>query len=282
MPGVAVTNEFLLSSATIMVGPMADLFKLNVANHSLGLCKNVNFKTEFGQVVLGQGVMNTPVATVKNSAKATITAEIYEYTGKNLAYGLGLDGTSVVSTAVAPLALSATHTGDDTTPIVAVTCTAATDVHASFPSGAWIMIQERSGEYDHVHVAQLASVSSYGTGVLTLTLTLTAATGLKTGNTFTTAAQVWVMSKLSVGSQQATPYLAMKIVGLLPNGQKALPLYFPKVQITKGAEIVFDTQNFGKMPYEFSPLVLTSSESTSAIRTLFGSDLALAFKDSGD
>ncbi len=277
MPGVAVSNEFLLSSATVMVGPMADLFKLNVATHSLGLCKNVSFKTEFGQVQLGQGIMNTPVATVKNSAKATVTAEIFEYTGTNIAYGLGLDGTQIV-TSVAACALATTITGVDATPVTTVVLTSATDNHTSFPQGAWIMIQDRTGEYDSCHVAQLASASTYGTGQTTLTLT--AATGIKTGEVFNAVtSSVYLMSKMSVGSQQATPYLSMKIVGLLPNGQKALPIYFPKVQVVKGAELVFDTSNFGKMPYEFQPLVLTTSESTAAIRSIFGSDLAMFLKD---
>lgn len=278
MPGMAQSNEFLLSTATIMIGPMEDLFNLNVAEHSLGLVKNVKVSAEKGSVELGQGIMNMPVASITNSIKNSITADVYEYTSKNLAYGLGMSGV-LPSTVVAPMTLKTAIIGDDTTPVVAVVGDSATDNTTNFQSGDWIMIQERTGDYDNVHVGQLASDATWATDATTLALATMF--GIKAGTSFTPGAHIYKMNKLNIGEQTQAPYYGMKIVGVLPNGEQALPLYYPKVKVLKGFDITFDQGNFGKMPFEFQPFVLTAQDSTAAIRALFGSNPGMMLKAQG-
>jgi hypothetical protein len=91
MPGESKTTEFLLSQATIMVGPQAKVFELTPALHGIGLVKNVQVTADIGFVELTQGLANQTVSSVNNMINTKISAEVYEYTARNLAYGAGLD-----------------------------------------------------------------------------------------------------------------------------------------------------------------------------------------------
>ncbi len=276
MAGAPQTSEFMLSTATIMIGPMADLFKLNTAEHSVGGVKNVHFTGNFEYNELKFGVQQSLAASEKSNIEALVSAEVYEFTGKNLAYALGLTGTEVV-TSVAPLALKTAIVGDDGTPITTVVATAASDLSANYSTGDWIMIQERSGDYDVVHVGKITGAPVYAVGATSLTFTLASAYGIKDGTNFTSA-NIYKMSKMDIGSQDEAPYFAMKVVGVLPDGRKAIPMYFPKVKITKGADFAFSSENWGNMPMEFKPHTLNNTDATSDIRTIFGKNLGMMLR----
>ena len=76
MAGEALTSKFMLGTATLMLGPVADLFDLNVAEHSVGLAKNVTMKSTPGFIELTQGVKNNTVYSVMNSNKVMVNAEV--------------------------------------------------------------------------------------------------------------------------------------------------------------------------------------------------------------
>lgn len=82
MTGLAKSSEFLLSSATVMIGPMADLKKLNPAAHSIGLVKNMAVNIETSKTELTQGLSNDVVASVITGNTVTVAGEVYEYTAK--------------------------------------------------------------------------------------------------------------------------------------------------------------------------------------------------------
>ena len=75
MAGFAKTKNFMLSTATVMIGPMADLHKLNPDEHSAGLVKNFQMTADPPFVGLGHGIKHNVVVHVKNGADAECAHE---------------------------------------------------------------------------------------------------------------------------------------------------------------------------------------------------------------
>jgi hypothetical protein len=149
-PGSALSNQFHFSTATLCVAPMADQLIINPANHSLGLVKGLQVSAETSKIDLTQGITNEIVSTVVNSVNITGSCEVYEYTAKNLAYGLGLDGSGLTVKPAADALAGAVAAA-------ATTVTVAADKTAVYPVGTWIFLQEGSGEA--IHIARISAVA---------------------------------------------------------------------------------------------------------------------------
>lgn len=232
MPGNAITDNFMLSTATVMIGEQADLFDLNPAEHSIGLVKNFTITAEPAYTELTQGVQNTIVASVLTGNPVRATMEAYEFTSKNLAYALGLEGAGDLD----PLSVATETDGgsspsDTTLILVAVTDLAAND---------FVMIK-RDNE-DNFDIRKITNVN-VGTKTITLDKPLTDAVPDGT--------PVIKVNMVSGGSKKDQPYYAAKIAGKLSNGQPIV-LLLPKVRIVKGFNLAFTTDNFGNLPLEFT------------------------------
>lgn len=235
MSGEAVSNSFMLGTATVMIGAQADLMNLAVVN-SVGLVKNISLKTAPAFTELTQGVKNTVVYSVMTANKVTVDGEMYEYTGRNVTYALGLDGTtllpptavttcnSAINAPVSP-ALSAAN----------ITLTAATGFNLS--GGDTIMVQV--GNLDQCIIRKIVSITG-----LVATLDSGFPIGIPVG------ASIKKMNVIAVGSFADQPYLSAKIVGTLANGDEVVIL-LPKVRMTNGLNLAFKTGGF-----EFIPLAL--------------------------
>lgn len=248
MPGLAKTDEFFLSTATVMIGAQDELMELNVADHSLGLVKNFSLQSDPTLVELTQGIKNQRVATLVTGSGLKTSWEMYEYTAKNLAYAAGLDATG---SNYDPMA--AGHVLSDPAIVTDVAVIIATDQSAVYTVGSWIAIQKASDDY--VHIAKVTAVN-FASSETTITFT---------GNPLPFAcaagtAKVSKMNKLDVGTDTEVQYKAMKVVGLLPKGNKPLVLLFPKVQIVKGLSVSFATDNFSNMPFEANPYQPTPAD----------------------
>ena len=243
MQGSAKSNDFMLGSATLMLGPQADLFNLTDAN-SVGLVKNVTTKTTPGFVELTQGVRNSLVYSVMNSNAVGVMAEMYEYTAANLAYSLSLDGSTFVrQTAATTLAdVYAAPVGPATVGLTAIELTAAT----GFADEDYILIH--TGNDDNVMLRKIVG------------LTGTDAT-LDSGLPFALAAgaKIEKVNILAVGSQENAPFLSCKIVGTLANGE-TVPMLFPKVRVKSGLSMAFKTDNFDHIPLELEIFDLVDSD----------------------
>ena len=112
--GLAKTDDFLFGTAEVMIGPHADLHDLNPAEHSIGLVKNVAVQQETQYQDLRQGVRNSIVFSKLNQSSVRLSMEVYEYTAKNLAYGLGLDGASLTPTTVSSTVATLIDSGGTT------------------------------------------------------------------------------------------------------------------------------------------------------------------------
>jgi hypothetical protein len=244
MAGEAKTNAFMLGSATVMIGPQADLFTLAPSTHAIGLVKNFTISNEPQYTDLTQGVKNQIVYSVMTSNRVTAQMEVYEYTSKNIAYALGLNGSSLTA-----ISASTTTTG--------ITAAAATTVVVTSATGLalndWISIQE--GTDDKVFYRRI-------TNIATNTLTVNAAlpVALAAGSV------VQKVNAIDVGSQTDQPFLSAKIVGSLADGTE-VGLLVPKIRITAGFTLGFTTDNFGNLPMEFTCYDLTSDDPNYALFT---------------
>ena len=243
MPGLALTNKFMLGTATLMIGAMADLHSLGVAQ-SLGLVKNVGLKTTPGFVDLTQGVKNNVVTSVQNKNDMTVDAEMFEYSAKNLTYGVSLDGSAVV-----PAVNSTTTTGLLTAaggpPIVTpavIPVTAATGMTA----GKYLAIHIDNSE--QIFIRKIVSVAA---------LNITVNQGLPVD--VPSGAQVEVVNMVPLGSTKDNPYLAAKIVGQLADNSW-VTILIGKCRVTSGISMAFKTDNFDNIPMQLTVYDVTPSD----------------------
>jgi hypothetical protein len=245
MAGEAKTQDMLLSSGTLMVGPLASLYSLNPIEHSLGLVKNIQIQTDMAFTDLTQGTNNQIVMSVQTKLDTKITAEVFEFTAANLAYGAGLDG-SLTTSLSSQYALSASITGAGAT---FTTASTPTDITA----GAVVVLQD-TAHPDNIHVGRVLSVSAD-------VVTLTSQSAFLTGANFPVATTVvYAVNEIKVGSVTTQPMFACKIVGILPATGEPVTLLFPKVKIVKALSMAFETNNFTNMPFEFMPYVQVASD----------------------
>lgn len=236
MAGNARGNDFLLSTATVMVGPVADLLKLNPLDHSLGLVKNFTLSADPQFVELTQGLTNDVVMSLKTGDGSRASCEVYEYTTRNLAYAAGLDGSSISYDPI-----TATFTTSAAATSTTVTLSAAP---TGIAAGDWIFIQ--NGIDDLVHVGKVASIS-------TNTITLTTNSAIPTNLVLAAGSRVGKVRQISMGVSTPNTTLAAKVTAILPQDNKPVTLLFPKIKITRGFNIAFSSDSFGNMPFEFTP-----------------------------
>lgn len=258
MAGEALTNKFMLGSATLMLGPVGEVFDLNTSEHSVGMVKNVTTKSTPGFVELTQGVKNTVVYSVMNSNKVMVSAEVYEYTSRNMAYSLGLDGSSLTPTTVSTtvgtaMALSSGVTDD------ALLCATTT----GFTAGDYVMVQV--GNDDQVFARKVVSVE---TGV-SITVNTGLPVALPVGTTIKKA------NVVGIGSKADQPFLSAKIVGTLADGSE-VAILIPKVRITSGISLAFKTDNYDNIPLELTVYDLVSTDADYAAFLPYGNAMLLS------
>ena len=246
MAGEAVTSKFLLSTATVMVGPSSKVMELSPALHSLGLIKNVQVTTDMQSVELTQGTQALTVTSVATSNQVKISGEIYEYSARNVAYAAGLDASGVAfdpSTVTGLLSTAITVGGAS---VVLVSAT-------GFTVGDTIVIQDTLVP-DRLHVGLISAI---------VTNTLTLATGfvMPTTSAFPIATTiVYKMRDVKIGAVPSIPTFGVKLVGVMPDDASPVTLIFPKVRIMKGFQMSFQTDNFANMPFEFTPYALLAAD----------------------
>lgn len=371
--GSAKTEKFNLGAATVMIGPKDQVLDLVPEKHSIGLVKNFTFSANDQYLDLTQGVKNTVVYSVKTGSEITASMEVYEYTSKNLAYALGLEGYDLVEGA--SMTLSEAVDG----------AMSATQIKAKAPEGAtaddivvgdYVTLQgNKSSNEDMVFVGKVAAVTfneatapeiaTTGTigdlikafnaireGLLTTNLgklvvnagstekismskkfatafgftgtesgdmvvmpdngPVTGSTsisrnnklstiGLNTNNTeleididdeevasiaikttpsadtsasfdvtftkaipagfhFIAGDRVHKANLIPVGAGESQPTLAAKVVGILPENNMPITIIMPKIRITNGFNVAFQTDQYGNMPFEFTPFEQVPSD----------------------
>lgn len=248
MAGEAKTSEFLLSTATVMVGPMSKVMELSPALHSIGLVKNVQVKTTPKFVDLTQGVNAQVVFSVNTELQSKITSEVFEYTGANLAYAAGLDGSAVTSPAQTSCSLATAVSVGGASLILATGSVAL----LALVTGSYVVVSDGA---DKCHVGKVASITSD---------TLTLATGytMPTSAVYPISTSiVYAVNRTLVGATNNQALFAAKLVGILPGSGSPITMIFPKIRITAGMDLAFDANNnFSNMPFEFQPYAMLPSD----------------------
>jgi hypothetical protein len=238
-PGNARTSRFQFTTATICVGPQDQQKLLTPSKHSVGLTKNVKVDANATKIDLTQGITNDIVASVTNNLPITASAEVYEYTARNLAYGIGLEGDGLVTMSAPGILTAAVASGGTSASIAAADATAL-----GLNVGDWGFIQEALD--DQVHVFKVSGVSS---GTITFT-----GYPLPTGVSFSTNARLGKFNKIDADPVKANVNQCVRIIGVSLKDKTPIVLHFPKCRITRGFSMAFSSENFGNMPFEFTPL----------------------------
>lgn len=248
MAGEAKTTEFLLSTATLMIGPQSKVMELNPTDHSLGLIKNVQVTADMGFTELTQGVNAQVVSSVNTSNNTKISGEVYEFTARNLAYGAGLDGSAAAYDAITSSFTLATAISNGSSTVVL-----GTGGGASFAAGDFVVLQDTANT-DRLHVGKVASIA-------TDTLTLASGYAVPTGTAFATATTtIYKVRAIKVGQVDSNETFGAKLVGIMPEGGAPVTLIFPKIKITKGLSMAFQQDNFANMPFEMTPYSLVATD----------------------
>lgn len=242
MYGLANTNRFMLGAATLLLGPQADLFNLTRAEHSVGLIKNFALTAEPSFTELTQGVRNTVVFSVMTGHAVRGSAELYEFTAKNLAYTAQMNGAAFEPDTNIETTTSAALDGT-TTPVTAVTVVAGT----GFAVDDWILIQNPANPDDAVPRKITAIASNE----------LTVAPAI--ARQFASGATVRRMNFIEVGGKEETPFYAALVHGVLADGSE-VTVALPKVRVTNGLNLSFQTNDYGNMPIELGVYDLVATD----------------------
>lgn len=258
MAGEAKTNAFMLGTATVMLGAQADLFDLNPTEHSIGLVKNFNLQVDQTYTELTQGVQNQIVFSVRTGNKVMGTMEAYEYTGANLTYALGQEGYNAGDA----VTLSATVMTTPTPTVNSFTLTAPAAGLGIIP-GSYIKIQ--TGSNDQIMIRKVLTTS--GSDVVVDT-DLPAAPAV--------GATVSEMNVIGLGSNSCaeSTFIAAKIVGTLADCSEVV-LLLPKVKVTKGFALAFNSGDFQNLPLELTVYDLLPTDPHYAAFSEFGNASAM-------
>lgn len=247
MAAAAKTNQFMIGEATIMVGAMDKVFDLMPDKHGLGLTKNLAVRVETGSVDLTQGIAQVPVFSIQNQFNPSMACEVYEYTARNLAYGLGLDATGAgydpsVAGSAGPFTLTTPGAAAGTS--VELT----TGQGATFAVGDWVVLQQSE---DYVFAAQVTAKT---------TDTLTIDRAIPADVTFGVATTTVFRARNIPAVAGQNTFLSVKAVVIMPKDKRPVPLLFPKVRITRGFDLSTGASDYSNLPFEFQPYPLTPED----------------------
>jgi hypothetical protein len=232
----------MLGTATVMIGPQSELFNLNPLEHSIGLVKNFTISGEPAYTELTQGVKNSVVYSVMTGNPVTATMEVYEHTSKNLAYGLGLDGSTFDPTTVS------TTTNADIPANPAGTSLIPATLVTGFTEGDWLQVLT-PGIADKVLVAKIKTIDATAK-------TFTVEDEQSFDYAIPSGAVIKKVNVVGIGSRSDQPFLSAKVVGQLAD-TTPVALLIPKIRITGGFTLAFKSDSFGNLPYKFQPYDLT-------------------------
>lgn len=233
MAGEAKSIDFLVGTATIMLGAQADLRDFRPESHSIGLVKNVKLMAEASYIELTQGIRNSVVHSIKTGEPVRASCEVYEFNAANWSYALGFSGYNVVNTefeTTVTTLVPSSPTGLDTFDVVATT---------GYTVGDYVMVQV--GYDDTVIprkiVAKTTSTVQFDAPIKNVAVPV--------------GAKIRRCLVVPVGRKSEQSFLAAKIVGTMADNRE-IAIEIPKLRITKGFDIVFQTSDYANMAFEFT------------------------------
>lgn len=260
----AKKNAFMLSSATLMMSKFGDtpVFDLNPADHSVGLAKEIAVVVDSSNIDLTAGVAQVLVDSKKTNVQSSITGSVQEYSAENLLRAQGMSAAArqpmrgKLKTAAASGAVSLTLSDN---PIPGEAASSLGTTAAAIKSGDTVLIQHPTID-GLVFPARATADSTFAAG--DHTVPIAAPFAIPTGMSFPINSPVWVVTEMEAGSGDQGDLFSVKIAGNLANFARPIVYVAPKVQITKGFNLSFTETEYGAMPWEMRPLMLSASEAT--------------------
>lgn len=250
-------SAFSLSSATLMVGRafVDDVFALTPDKHSVGMAQEIRVSVDSSRNELANGVAQSVVDSRKTNVRPSITGNVFEYTAQNFLRAQGLSRaalqprrgklTAQVTTGATSLTIVSDPIPGD--PLSAIT--------ADLPSGSVLLIQ--LPDSDLVFPTKSTGVSVSGTVPIAGNFAIPA------GMTFPVGSRVWVVDEIPVGLITDDDLFCVKVVGTLSNFDRPVVWVSPKVRMVNGFQIGFSETQYGSMPWELSPQLLSRGEAAS-------------------
>ena len=254
----------MLSSATIMMAPAftTSVFELTPTSHSLGMARDVSIRVDSSMIELKNGIAQTTIDARRTGVSAAISATIFEMTTANIQRASALaSGTApvikrgVLSSAANAAAVSLSINSD---PIPGEATSAITAV-GDIPSGSTILIQRVGAETDYVFPTKSSGVAT-GTGPYSVPIAGDYV--IPTGMSFPAGSRVWVVTPVGVADATADDMFGVKITGTLSNYDRPVTALFPKVRISRGFQLTFTETDYGSMPFEMTPFIMSAAEAT--------------------
>lgn len=256
-------SAFSLSSATIMIGKAFtdDVFSLTPAEHSVGMAQEVMVTVDSSLNELLNGVAQASVDAKRTNVSSSITGNVFEMTARNflISQAQATDGAIQVKRGVldSEAAAGAVSLDVASDPIPGEADSAITAI-GDIPAGSTILIQ-RDGEEDYVFPAITSGAATDNAGTYTLPI---ANTEVPANMTFPAGSRVWVVSPVPTGSIDADELFCVKITGVLTNYDRPMTYIAPKVRIAKGFQLSYSETQYGSMPWELKPFLLSAGEAT--------------------
>ena len=249
MAGEARSIDFLVGTATIMLGLPADLRDFRPETHSIGLVKNVKLMAEATYIELTQGLRNSVVHSVKTGEPVRASAEVYEFNASNWSYALGFSGynvgipalnagTATITAVTDAVALAGSLADASITGYITFELSTVTN----FAVGNYVLIQV--GINDVVVPRKIVATTTGANPTITVDAPIKNII-IPNGVTVTKCLVV------PVGRKSEQPFLAAKIVGNMADGRE-IAIEIPKLRITKGFDVTFQTSDYANMPFEMT------------------------------
>lgn len=233
MAGEARSIDFLVGTATIMLGLPADLRDFRPETHSIGLVKNVKLMAEATYIELTQGIRNSVVHSIKTGEPVRASSEVYEFNAANWSYALGFSGYNIINTELettVTTAVAASSLGTGTFDVASAT---------SYIVGDYVMVQVG---YDDVVIPRRITATTATTITLDAPIKNVAVS---------IGAKIRRCLVVPVGRKSEQPFLAAKIVGSMADGRE-IAIEIPKLRVTKGFDVTFQTSDYANMPFEYT------------------------------
>jgi hypothetical protein len=248
MSGNAKSQKFMLGTAEVMIGNPEDVYKLNPAENGVGLVKNFSIEASKDQTELTQGRTNDIIVSLTTGQTTRGSFEMYEYTTENLSYALGLEGSDLISPS--ENALETTTEASFASGSVDLEFEDATDIQ-NILVGNRVLLRDPST--DTIVAGTATSVSGVtGNEATAATMTVSIPDTVAV-STFAAGTQVSLVNVLDIGSTDTDRYYSAKVQGQLADGQYIV-LLIPKIRVSSGLTMSFTTDNFGNVPFEFTPM----------------------------
>lgn len=243
--GAAQTRKFKIGTAEVRIGPLTLANKLVQAN-SIGLLDNVTVEVSQNSVDLLGGFPKTIVDTAIVSQEITVTANMREYSRRNVEVLLG----GAVST---PGAADTASTASTDTTAGATSLPLQTGEGANHTAGDLVVIYT-DGEAESVSICRIDSISVD-------TLTLDAGTPTLVDYAGTTATvHVFNSKQVAIGDIDQTNYFALQVVEVERATGRPVGFTFWKAAMAAGVTVGSNADDFAATDFVCKVTQPTASE----------------------